>query len=325
MSTSVTGRRAPCGDRRSAAGDTGVTGKQNLEQGSSSDRIQRSPRVFPPTPPQVFPAARPAAARRPGNNTDRPATRPRRGEAPYLAPEIIGRQLQRETRGFQPRHGRPPAARAAPRRLCSPAGRPGRREAPHRPPHPAAGAMLGAPPGTAAAEGRAEAAPSGARCRRPCGEKEGGEKRGRPRCRLGGAGGAPRACTDKLRASPRAEPPPPLPLPTGPAPPPEPPPPPPCARREAPPGPSAAARAPPPPHRPGGPAAPRRARAPPHPGPAAAVASRRRLGPESFPLTAPWAPSYIQPPAANQRTAPASREHGPQVPRELGARARPAP
>lgn len=78
--------------------------------------------------------------------------------------------------------------------------------------------------------------------------------------------------------------------------------------------------------RPGGPAALRRGPASPHPGPAAAADSRRRrLGPESFPLTAPWAPSYIQPPAANQRATSASRERGPQLPRELGARARPSP
>lgn len=171
--------------------------------------------------------------------------------------------------------------------------------------------------------GRRRPQPSGARCRRPS------EAEGRGGAEGGAEGGAPRAGTVKPRALPPGGAAPPFPLPAGPAPPPEPPPPPPPLRTTV--GPARPRRLPPrvaPPRspRPDGPAAPRRGPAPPHPGPAAAADSRRRrLGPESFPLTAPWAPSYIQPPAANQRATSASRERSPQLPRELGARARPSP
>lgn len=233
----------------------------------------------PPTPfpRQVFPVMPRETA---GNATDRSATQPRQGEAPYLGPETsAAAQPQSCPSGDAEPVGLPPPAgtRRCPSRscrLCLSAGRPGRAHRRRRDtasPAPPAGAMSGAP------RGRGRREPRTGRAFRCPAARAGGGRRGRARCTGGKSGGRARAGQESARArtaggaAPSPSPPGPrrprnrrllLPRPKGgPTQP---------RRRRALP-------------RPAGPAAPRRDPAPPHPGPVAAAASAPSLFPSQLP------------------------------------------
>lgn len=166
----------------------------------------------PPTPfpRQVFPVMPRETT---GNATDRSATQPRRGEAPYLGPETSAAAQPRSCpSGDAEPVGLPPPAgtRRCPsrsRRLCLSAGRPGRAHRRRRDtasPAPPAGAMSGAP------RGRGRREPRTGRAFRCPAARAGGGDEDAPGARGGRAGGAPaRARKARARARQAGPPPPP--------------------------------------------------------------------------------------------------------------------